>query len=285
MWRQHDICGGAMTAESTTAKRDISSSPHRPTPPTNTTTTPKRPHAHCSPKRPSKLSNNHTANMLFGLLPLIKSPPPSLPKLPSKLTNHPVIILIINGIAILSEDRFLARIGWAATQPEQPSFGGNAGDVSVKAKMVNLISATRLLTRSKCLSAAGRGILVDGEGRSGNVWGIWVNGVNNSTAHWDQYSGYYLRVTSGLDTCRRGRRKRGRISMESQLLLLLQLLPSYDPHPLSHPNTYPPPPQQPSQSPPLPTVLIPRPVHLHTPKPADHIHHLVRANRLLLLRH
>jgi len=60
-----------------------------------------------------------------------------------------VIILIVNGIAILSEDRFLARIGWAATQPEQVSFGGNAGDVSIKAKMVNLISATRLLTRSE----------------------------------------------------------------------------------------------------------------------------------------
>jgi len=68
--------------------------------------------------------------MLFGFLPLIK-----------------MIILIVNGIAILSEDRFLARIGWAATQPEQVSFGGSTGDVSIKAKMVNLISATRLLTR------------------------------------------------------------------------------------------------------------------------------------------
>ncbi|KAI5821115.1 Yos1-like protein [Pyronema omphalodes] len=64
--------------------------------------------------------------MLFGLMPLIK-----------------MIILIVNAIAILSEDRFLARIGWAA-QPE-PSFGGQ--DVSIKGKIVNLISATRLLTR------------------------------------------------------------------------------------------------------------------------------------------
>lgn len=67
-------------------------------------------------------------------------------------------ILIINAIAILSEDRFLARIGWAAQQPEhlrqQPvtaawgtSAGGGVQDMSVKGKIINLISATRLLTR------------------------------------------------------------------------------------------------------------------------------------------
>jgi hypothetical protein len=58
-----------------------------------------------------------------------------------------VIVLIVNAIAILSEDRFLARIGWAAQQPE-PAFGSGA-DVSIKGKIINLISATRLLTRSK----------------------------------------------------------------------------------------------------------------------------------------
>ncbi|KAA8895587.1 Yos1-like protein [Sphaerosporella brunnea] len=67
--------------------------------------------------------------MFFGLMPLIK-----------------MIVLIINAIAILSEDRFLARIGWAALQPE-PAFGAGGQDVSIKGKIVNLISATRLLTR------------------------------------------------------------------------------------------------------------------------------------------
>ncbi|KAA8893777.1 Yos1-like protein [Sphaerosporella brunnea] len=66
--------------------------------------------------------------MFFSLMPLIK-----------------MIVLIINAIAILNEDRFLARIGWAAQQP-QPAFAGGQ-DVSIKGKIVNLISATRLLTR------------------------------------------------------------------------------------------------------------------------------------------
>ncbi|TGZ83433.1 Yos1-like protein [Ascodesmis nigricans] len=65
--------------------------------------------------------------MMFGLMPLIK-----------------MIVLITNAIAILSEDRFLARIGWAAQS--EPSFGGGM-DVSIKARIINLISATRLLTR------------------------------------------------------------------------------------------------------------------------------------------
>jgi len=69
--------------------------------------------------------------MFFGLMPLFK-----------------MIILIVNAIAILSEDRFLARIGWAAQSTQaDTSFGANGGDMSVKAKAVNLISATRLLTR------------------------------------------------------------------------------------------------------------------------------------------
>ncbi|KAF8245903.1 Yos1-like protein [Wilcoxina mikolae CBS 423.85] len=56
-----------------------------------------------------------------------------------------MIVLIVNAIAILSEDRFLARIGWAAQQPE-PAFGSGQ-DMSIKGKIVNLISATRLLAR------------------------------------------------------------------------------------------------------------------------------------------
>ncbi|KAL7273672.1 hypothetical protein RUND412_003444 [Rhizina undulata] len=67
--------------------------------------------------------------MFFGLMPLIK-----------------MAILIVNAIAILSEDRFLARIGWAAQS--EPSFGtGARGEQSVKTRLIDLISATRVLMR------------------------------------------------------------------------------------------------------------------------------------------
>ncbi|KAF8469741.1 ER-to-golgi transport membrane protein [Kalaharituber pfeilii] len=71
-----------------------------------------------------------------------------------------VIILIINGIAILSEDRFLARIGWSALPPPQPhphdpysahmaqmQMGQMSDPNSIKAKLINLISAVRVLMR------------------------------------------------------------------------------------------------------------------------------------------
>ncbi|KZF25952.1 Yos1-like protein, partial [Xylona heveae TC161] len=54
-------------------------------------------------------------------------------------------ILIINAIAILSEDRFLARIGWGTTT--DPGFGGSADSTSVKAKIINLIASVRTLMR------------------------------------------------------------------------------------------------------------------------------------------
>ncbi|KAJ5570028.1 uncharacterized protein N7459_009458 [Penicillium hispanicum] len=58
-----------------------------------------------------------------------------------------VIILIINAIAVLSEDRFLARIGWGRTQAE-PSFGTTYDSNSVKAKSINLIASVRTVMRS-----------------------------------------------------------------------------------------------------------------------------------------
>lgn len=64
-----------------------------------------------------------------------------------------MIVLIVNAITILSDDRFLAHIGWAAAQQPEPAFGANGQDLSVKGKIVNLVSTTRLLTRSKLLSA------------------------------------------------------------------------------------------------------------------------------------
>lgn len=65
-----------------------------------------------------------------------------------------VIILSVNGIAVLSEDRFLNRIGWgsssvAAQSQFQPQYGtqSNPNDVSVKSRLITLISAIRTLLR------------------------------------------------------------------------------------------------------------------------------------------
>ncbi|KAH8150069.1 uncharacterized protein LAJ45_05755 [Morchella importuna] len=77
--------------------------------------------------------------MFFGLMPLIK-----------------FSILLINAIAILSEDRFLARIGWAGSSayanpvsPDPHSFGMQMpqDNQSIKFKLINLISSTRTLMR------------------------------------------------------------------------------------------------------------------------------------------
>ncbi|KAK9468175.1 Yos1-like protein [Lipomyces arxii] len=56
-----------------------------------------------------------------------------------------VILLLINSIAVLSEDRFLARIGWSSVQID--SGFGMSESASVKNKMINLISAVRTLMR------------------------------------------------------------------------------------------------------------------------------------------
>ncbi|KAJ5544663.1 hypothetical protein N7535_006944 [Penicillium sp. DV-2018c] len=57
-----------------------------------------------------------------------------------------VIVLIINAIAVLSEDRFLARVGWGRTQVE-PGFGATYDSTSAKAKLVNLIASVRTVMR------------------------------------------------------------------------------------------------------------------------------------------
>jgi len=65
-------------------------------------------------------------------------------------------LLTINAIAILNEERFLARIGWASIPPQAANQGYNqayaqpydqAGDQSVKSRLVYLISAVRTLLR------------------------------------------------------------------------------------------------------------------------------------------
>ncbi|KAH6878961.1 Yos1-like protein [Alternaria rosae] len=56
-----------------------------------------------------------------------------------------VAVLLVNAIAILSEDRFLARIGWTASA--EPGFGGPRDDASIKARLINLVSSVRTLMR------------------------------------------------------------------------------------------------------------------------------------------
>ncbi|KAJ5391441.1 hypothetical protein N7509_006931 [Penicillium cosmopolitanum] len=65
-----------------------------------------------------------------------------------------VTVLIINAIAVLSEDRFLARIGWGRTQTE-PAFGASHDSTSVKARLVKLIDSVRTLMRRAVFSVEG----------------------------------------------------------------------------------------------------------------------------------
>ncbi|KAI9902978.1 hypothetical protein N3K66_002330 [Trichothecium roseum] len=54
-------------------------------------------------------------------------------------------VLLVNAIAILSEDRFLARINLSPASYD-PAFGTGA-DASVKAKVINLIASVRTIMR------------------------------------------------------------------------------------------------------------------------------------------
>ncbi|KAH8891920.1 Yos1-like protein [Thozetella sp. PMI_491] len=56
-----------------------------------------------------------------------------------------ISVLLINAIAILSEDRFLARINLSPSSYD-PAFGQGA-DASAKAKIINLIASVRTLMR------------------------------------------------------------------------------------------------------------------------------------------
>lgn len=65
-----------------------------------------------------------------------------------------VVVLSINGIAVLSEDRFLNRIGWGSlsVQPSnqfQNQYGmlAASNDTGVKSRLIALISAIRTLLR------------------------------------------------------------------------------------------------------------------------------------------
>ncbi|KAF9651164.1 Yos1-like protein [Thelephora ganbajun] len=77
-----------------------------------------------------------------------------------------VSVLLVNALAVLSEERFLARIGWDSTQAQAQTAAynqpyaqgydqtgyGRQQDASVKTRIINLISAVRTLMRSTSLS-------------------------------------------------------------------------------------------------------------------------------------
>ena len=113
----------------------------------------------------------------------------------------PVSVLLVNAIAILSEDRFLARsthlhlycreiatdniqtVGWGSTQQE-PAFGGPSDNTSVKSKVINLISSVRTLMRSTCSSCVCRISCADFS--------------PYSTAYRHQHSHHRLRTYTGM---------------------------------------------------------------------------------------
>lgn len=57
-----------------------------------------------------------------------------------------VSLLFLNAVAVLSEDRFLNRLGWGNSNSNQfNQFGGN--ESTVQSRLVNLIGATRTVLR------------------------------------------------------------------------------------------------------------------------------------------
>ncbi|KAG2141694.1 Yos1-like protein [Suillus bovinus] len=59
-----------------------------------------------------------------------------------------VSLLLINAMAVLSEDRFLAKIGWSSVQNPNAGYGyTQQQDAGVKVRLINLISAVRTLMR------------------------------------------------------------------------------------------------------------------------------------------
>ncbi|KAI1150529.1 Yos1-like protein [Nemania diffusa] len=58
-----------------------------------------------------------------------------------------VLVLITNALAILSEDRFLARINFSSAAYD-PAFGTGPDTQSIRAKAINLLASVRTLMRS-----------------------------------------------------------------------------------------------------------------------------------------
>jgi hypothetical protein len=60
-------------------------------------------------------------------------------------TLFEAVLLVINAIAILNEDRFLKKIGWGRDYRNE-GFGDQAG---IKSQIISLITAVQTLLRSK----------------------------------------------------------------------------------------------------------------------------------------
>ncbi|KAI5830979.1 Yos1-like protein [Schizophyllum commune Tattone D] len=65
-----------------------------------------------------------------------------------------VVILLVNAVAVLSEDRFLARIGWTSSSQTAAAYaqtydatGYGPPDPGIKARIIDLIAAVRTLLR------------------------------------------------------------------------------------------------------------------------------------------
>ncbi|SCV99878.1 LAFE_0B04500g1_1 [Lachancea fermentati] len=56
-----------------------------------------------------------------------------------------VVLMLINAVAVLSEERFLRRINLGASSDQAPVFGQQ--DSSAKSKLVHLIGAVQTLLR------------------------------------------------------------------------------------------------------------------------------------------
>jgi len=63
-------------------------------------------------------------------------------------------LFLINAVAVLSEERFLARIGWSAQSPSaQPQaydttgYGGGQPEQGIKGRLITLVTAVRTLMR------------------------------------------------------------------------------------------------------------------------------------------
>lgn len=57
-----------------------------------------------------------------------------------------VVVLILNAMCVLSEDRFLARINLSPKSID-PTFGQPGADASVWSKIASLISSVRMVVR------------------------------------------------------------------------------------------------------------------------------------------
>ncbi|XP_032809298.1 immediate early response 3-interacting protein 1 [Petromyzon marinus] len=52
-------------------------------------------------------------------------------------------LLCVNAVAVLNEERFLAKVGWATEQ----SVGGFGDEPGIKSQLINLIKSVRTLMR------------------------------------------------------------------------------------------------------------------------------------------